>query len=74
MKSHYGSPGVFSYPGIHKLKTTNQIGKGKGTKVKLNLISPIAATDERMKIQAGKKRKKKTYAKNSKKTVKQSSI
>ena len=59
MKSHYGSPGVFSYPGFHKLKKIDQIGKGKGggAKVKLNLISPIAATDERMKKQAGIKKK-----------------
>ena len=76
MKSHFGSPGVFSYPGFHKVKSTNQIGKGKAFKPKLKLISPIAATDERMKLQAKKKTasKKKKSALKKKISIKQSSM
>jgi hypothetical protein len=45
------------YPGYHLLlKTNKQTGKGGGGGVKKtaykNIISPIAATDQRMKVQA----------------------
>ena len=79
MKPHFGTPGVFSYPGQHTIKKKNkdQIGKGR-MKSRFNIISPIAATDQRMKAKAGVKRKKNTTVKKNsnkkKKTTKQSSI
>ncbi len=70
MKAHFGTPGVFSYPGYHTLnRKSHQTGKGKASsKPKYNMISPIAATDARMKIraQAGHNKKKKKGTANKK--------
>ena len=81
MKTHYGTPGVFSYPGFHTLKKkkkAQQIGKGNSvSKSKFNMISPIAATDARMMVQAkagpsnNKGKKKKAAPKKSSKKTKQ---
>jgi len=49
----------FNYPGFHLLKTNvvrKQVGKGK---TKITTISPISATNERMKVQVKKIKKKK---------------
>ena len=70
MKAHFGTPGVYSYPGFHTVikKNKTQIGKGKA-KPKFKMISPVAATDARMMVQAkaNKKNKKVSVKKASKK-------
>ena len=70
MKAHFGTPGVYSYPGFHTVikKNKTQIGKGKA-KPKFKMISPVAATDARMVVQAkANKKKKVTVKKASNKT------